>query len=440
MNTELLETAVIVASVRKPEAAEAAIKAGITTAAFRSNNAATVWKAIDKLESSDENERDSAIALQLPPEALEWWFNASERVEAIGAWRLWLSELCAIVRRLETAKALRTAEQRLAAGEDHEEIEAELLAARERISKITMEPSNNQRAIADTVLAEIDAVLRRLAGGELDEKDILRTLDWFIPEIARKFGEIRPTDQIVVAGRPGWGKSSFARCQVLHVLSRGGSAMIQTGEMGPEEVCACLAATAAGVSSDMRATASELRQLRDSVANLRSLMGERLFISAETSLSAIEREYDRFARENVKTGLPALVVVDYLQLVDARLGRSSKREEEVATVSRRLKQSAIRCQVPCMALSQLNRDGARDEPSLHHLRESGAIEQDANKVLFIYGRDEDMDKHPRPVKLKCAKNRNGPVGCIDLMFSPKTTDFHMMADPSHGWTTEANPF
>jgi replicative DNA helicase len=123
------------------------------------------------------------------------------------------------------------------------------------------------------------------------------------------------------------------------------------------------------------------------------------------------------SEQNIK-----LLIVDYLQLADAGR-RFDSRVQEVSFVSQGLKNLARELQIPVLALSQLSRAveqrGGSKRPQLSDLRESGAIEQDSDVVMFIYREDESEDlieTSQRMMKLSIAKHRNGPVGDIDLMF------------------------
>jgi replicative DNA helicase len=121
-----------------------------------------------------------------------------------------------------------------------------------------------------------------------------------------------------------------------------------------------------------------------------------------------------------------LVVVDYLQLMSAEVGRrkDATREQEVTAVSRGLKALAKDLKVPVVALSQFNRAlKPNEEPTLAHLRESGAIEQDANVVLLIHRPDGQTVAHEGDVRILIAKNRGGPKGAVTLKWHPTETRF-----------------
>jgi len=138
-------------------------------------------------------------------------------------------------------------------------------------------------------------------------------------------------------------------------------------------------------------------------------------------------------RLKVEHGL-GLIIVDYLQLMRGR-GKSERREQEISEISRSLKGLAKEIRVPVIALSQLNRSvetrTGNKRPTLADLRESGAIEQDADVIIFLY-RDEvynkDSDKNKGLAEIIVAKQRNGPTGDIPLSFLSYCTSFENYSD------------
>src|SRR5262249_7721092 len=131
----------------------------------------------------------------------------------------------------------------------------------------------------------------------------------------------------------------------------------------------------------------------------------------------------------------ALLVVDYLQLITAR-GRFGNRQEEVSSISRALKGLAKELGIPVLVLSQLSRTPERDErgPQLSDLRESGAIEQDADVVMFIYRphffKAGATPEEPEETDLRVAKQRNGPTDTVKFVFRSKFTRFEEAAPDS----------
>ncbi|MEG0227425.1 MAG: DnaB-like helicase C-terminal domain-containing protein, partial [Lachnospiraceae bacterium] len=123
-----------------------------------------------------------------------------------------------------------------------------------------------------------------------------------------------------------------------------------------------------------------------------------------------------------------LIIIDYLQLMSGRAGGSESRQQEISEISRSLKGLARELSVPVIALSQLSRaveQRPEHRPMLSDLRESGAIEQDADVVMFIY-RDDYYNKdteHPNQAEIIIAKQRNGPIGTVNLTWLPNYTKF-----------------
>ena len=158
-----------------------------------------------------------------------------------------------------------------------------------------------------------------------------------------------------------------------------------------------------------------------------------LFIddSAGVSISDIRAKCRRFKMKYPELGL---ILIDYLQLIEDR--SSNDRNQQISTISRGLKAIARELDVPIIALSQLSRkveDRTDKRPMLSDLRESGAIEQDADVVMFIY-RAEYYDKENPELKNKAqiivAKQRNGPTGDFELIFQGATTKFKNKVNPN----------
>jgi replicative DNA helicase len=171
----------------------------------------------------------------------------------------------------------------------------------------------------------------------------------------------------------------------------------------------------------------DMRKLTRAASHIEDL---RVFIddSPVLSVSDISAKSRRLDREQKLT----LIVVDYIQLIQGR-GREERREQEVADISRSLKLLAKELNVPVIALSQLNRGPetrTNKRPMLADLRESGAIEQDADVVIFIY-RDEVYDENSSDIGIAeviLAKQRNGPIGTVRLQFEGRYTRFNDLSE------------
>src|ERR1700730_5098967 len=233
---------------------------------------------------------------------------------------------------------------------------------------------------------------------------------------------------IIIAGRPGMGKTSFALNMAQHVAIRERRAVgIFSLEMGQQELALRILCSEADISfSRLRAGRVSQKEWTRIVQTVRSNADSPLYIddSANPSLLEVASKARRLKAEK---GL-ALLVLDYLQLMQAG-GRYENRNLEIAAISRGLKQLAQELDIPVLALSQLSRQperrGSDHRPQLADLRESGSIEQDADLVAFIY-RDEiynPSEENKGLAELIIAKHRNGETGTVELVFLGDTTSF-----------------
>jgi replicative DNA helicase len=237
---------------------------------------------------------------------------------------------------------------------------------------------------------------------------------------------------IVIAARPGIGKSSFAVNIARNVAVAGEPVAIFSLEMSRWEI-------------GMRLLCAEARVPWDRIRNKRVGPNDWTAVvqAAETLHDAPLSIVDagnvnivdiRAKARRMKTGRRglSLLIVDYLQLMGhPGMGgrRPDSRQQEIAEISRSLKLLAKELKIPVIAISQLNRNPesrADKRPQLSDLRESGAIEQDSDVVMFIHRDDADPEKK-RQAELIVSKHRNGPTGSIPLNFEPSLTQFRNAA-------------
>jgi replicative DNA helicase len=243
----------------------------------------------------------------------------------------------------------------------------------------------------------------------------------------------QPADFIIIAGRPSMGKTAFALNIAQHVaVEDGGPALIFSLEMSKEQLVQRLVCAEARVDSHLVRTGF----LKDSdwkriVAAAGRLAEAPLFIDDTANLSVLEARA-KARRVKAEHGLK-LVVIDYLQLMQGRW-RAENRQQEIAEISRSLKALAKELEIPVVALSQLSRAvEARGEssPRLSDLRESGALEQDADVIMFLHRpglyKDDPPDEERNRTELKIGKQRNGPTGNIELVFKAEYTRFEPLA-------------
>jgi replicative DNA helicase len=238
---------------------------------------------------------------------------------------------------------------------------------------------------------------------------------------------------IIVAGRPGMGKTTFAMNVAQHVAIRQQKTVgVFSLEMGQQELALRILASESEVKfSKLRSGLYSQSEAIQLIETMKTISRSPLFIDDSASPSILEVA-SKARRLKAEKDL-ALLVIDYLQLMQAG-GRFENRNLEIAAITRAFKQLAKELDIPVILLSQLSRQperrGGDHKPQLADLRESGAIEQDADVVLFVY-RDivynEEAD--PREAELIIAKNRNGEIGEVALVFFGEHTKFLSRAAP-----------
>ena len=241
---------------------------------------------------------------------------------------------------------------------------------------------------------------------------------------------MQPSELIILAARPGMGKTALA----LNIAYNAVKKTIEKGkpkgtlifslEMSKAALATRLLSLEAGVNGKRlkggsALTARETESLVDAASRLSEMP---IFIDDSTGISPLDIKV-KCRRVNKENEL-GLIVIDYLQLMEGSR-RSDSREQEIASISRTLKGLAKEMNVPVLALSQLNRQteiGNKNlRPQLSNLRESGAIEQDADIVMFIHSeRDKETDLPIANAEVIIAKQRNGPTGIVIYIFRRNT--------------------
>ena len=238
----------------------------------------------------------------------------------------------------------------------------------------------------------------------------------------------QPSDLLIVAGRPAMGKTAFALNVAANAsLHQGVGVAVFSLEMATEQLVLRLLCSEARVDHARLRTGhlkeSEFPELVTAAGRLRDAP---VYIDDTPALSVLEvrAKTRRLLRD--KSSKLGLVVIDYLQLMRGH-GDSPNREQEISEISRSLKALAKELTVPVVAISQLNRrveERSDKRPVMADLRESGAIEQDADVIMFVYRDDAyDPKKNPGLAEVIVAKQRNGPVDTVQLTFLKEYTRF-----------------
>ncbi len=244
-----------------------------------------------------------------------------------------------------------------------------------------------------------------------------------------KLSGLQPSDLVLIAARPSMGKTAFALNIAQYVaFKKNKGVAIFSLEMSKEQLVNRLFALESQVDSQALRTGNLKDSDWEKLIEGAGIIGKSNLIIDDTpglSVSELRSKCRKYKLEhNIE-----LVIIDYLQLMAGSVGkRSESRQQEISEISRSLKALARELNVPVVAISQLSRavESRPDKrPMLSDLRESGAIEQDADVVMFIY-RDEyynkDSDKK-KQAEIIIAKQRNGPIGTVDLAWLADYTKF-----------------
>ena len=277
-----------------------------------------------------------------------------------------------------------------------------------------------------------------------------------LSDFDKKIGGLHKSDLIIIAGRPSMGKTAFATNIASHISktsnNKNKNVLFFSLEMSSEQLATRLLGELAQLSSENIRTGNlsknNFSKLLESSESLKKL---NLFIddSPALNISAIRTRARRLKR---KFGLD-LIILDYLQLLSGESKFNDNRVQEISDITRGLKAIAKEFDIPVVALSQLSRkveDREEKRPQLADLRESGAIEQDADLVVFLYREEyylartepqEGTDKHEiwtskmekvhNIAEAIIAKHRHGPISKVKLHFNPTWTKFSDLADNNH---------
>ena len=299
-------------------------------------------------------------------------------------------------------------------------------------------------AIADKKIGDGFVSLRDLAQGSLDTIEKLHARKELVTGVPTGFTDLdeitsglQPSDLIIVAARPSMGKTSLVLNIAQHVGTKTDMTVgVFSLEMSKEQLFRMLTAEARIDAHRLRGGFLGERDWGKLAQAIGTLSESKIYIDDTPSIGVLEMRA-KCRRLASQHGLD-LVIIDYVQLMQGR-GRFENRTLELGSISRSLKGLAKELRVPIVLLSQLSRateSRSDHRPQLSDLRESGALEQDADVVIFIYREDQYGDKNAPPTdaqgtaELIIGKQRNGPTGVVKLAFIREFTRFENLA-PGH---------
>lgn len=244
-----------------------------------------------------------------------------------------------------------------------------------------------------------------------------------------KLSGFQPSDFILIAARPSMGKTAFVLNIAQYMAFKKNKAVaIFSLEMSKEQLVNRLFSLESQVDAQSLRTGNMKDSDWEKLIEGAGVIGQSKLIIDDTPGISISELRSKCRKYKLEHGLD-IIIIDYLQLMTGSVGKSSEsRQQEVSDISRQLKGLARELNVPVVSLSQLSRavESRPDKrPMLSDLRESGAIEQDADVVMFIY-RDEYYNKDSefkKQAEIIIAKQRNGPVGTVNLAWLGEYTKF-----------------
>jgi replicative DNA helicase len=325
-----------------------------------------------------------------------------------------------------------------------------LIHATHNIQQRALEGEDGADTILDNAESSIFAIAEdRIKAGLIPVKDIVRDnferlekifregksitgVSTGYTELDKLLSGLQPSELLILAARPSQGKTALALNFAENIAIRAGQPVAFFSlEMSKESLLQRLVASVAQIDAHkFRSGHLSREDWRRMTEALGTISSAPLWIddAGSTSVLEIGAKARRLKRDK---GL-AMVVVDYLQLITGR-GRFNNRQEEVSSISRGLKGLAKELQLPVLVLSQLTRAPEREErgPQLSDLRESGAIEQDADVVMFIYrphwAKMEASPEERDQAEIQVAKQRNGPTDKVRFVFRSRLTRFEEAA-------------
>jgi replicative DNA helicase len=291
-----------------------------------------------------------------------------------------------------------------------------------------------------SVFSTLDEVMREVkekTEKNRDKKGGITGLRTGFSNLDQLTAGLQPEELVILAARPSMGKSAFAMNLALNVAKRNkdgqAGVAIFSLEMSNEQLASRMLSSESNIENNKiktgNLTAREWQFLEGGIQSL-----SRLNVSFDDSAAVTVADIRAKCRKLSQQGKLDFVVIDYLQLIKGD-DRSGNRQEEVAKISRGLKQMARELKIPILALSQLSRDVEKREdkrPVLADLRESGSIEQDADIVMFLFRKDyyeRKEESRTGEVELSIAKNRQGMAGVVlGYRFDTEFSRFTAQAD------------
>jgi replicative DNA helicase len=423
-----IEDAVLSAIIQEPEEwFQIAVARGVRQKTFNGVTRQTIWKHIvlimestgnlDEVQLAQSILKDSDPVIdQVKNDLYRQIMIIVGRVEVITNFLSWIALL---LKNWKQRSLLRIMEEfKTVSVDKYQDLRKEL----DEVEKIG---SSVEAVKIDNILPGLLEKIRRLKAKE----KLTGAIAWPLIDANVAFGEIEPEEFCVIAARPSVGKSSLAAQIAGNIIREGGNIVFHYLESSIQSLILKMASQES--KADIRLLYEQSDQKYDElnrcIMRISEKYGKKLFIYQSQSISEMEASNTEAER---KTGSLTAIFVDYIQLIDSG-SEKENRATQIGSITRKLKHWTSKYRCPVIALAQLNRDveKAGRFPLLSDLRESGSIEQDADRVVFIHRKKLNADKEDQDrfnyqeYFIIQAKMRDGPTDYINAVFCKPWTLF-----------------
>ena len=302
---------------------------------------------------------------------------------------------------------------------DVEEVSEPEIYIEKKIKELTEinQDGEEEKTFLDIVCETSEVIeKKRLQGTEYDYKYFTGIFD-----LDKATNGLHEEELTIIGARPGVGKTTFALQVAYKIAKKGMSVAIISLEMSETQIVQKLISKVSNVDSNKLRTGKLTTLEQEKIAIAEGEISDLPFF-INTRVRSIQ-EIETYARRLKNKNNLGLLIIDYIQLVKSK-NKFNSREQEVAEISRSLKLLSLELKIPIIGLCQLNRNAARTEPTLADLRESGAIEQDADNVIFIYKENENEEPQlVENVVIDLQKQRAGGLAKVTVRFDKKVSEF-----------------
>lgn len=378
---------------------------------FISDRNKKIINAINKLKA--EKKEISVLSVQSMIKAnqkqvIEYIANLHEYVYATNAESIY-NQLISLSKK---RKLLAISEEMIRDINDIENIDVFI---QDNIKKMNKIAEINEKE--KTFLEQVVDVTTEIEKNSLEKPDY--SLYTGITDLDKITGGLHKQELTIIGARPGVGKTTLALQILEHIAEKGIETALISLEMSDKQIIQKILSKRTKVNGyKMRMGTLENDDLEK--IGIESVNISKLPIHLNTRARTIQH-IENIARKLKNKRNLGLLVIDYIQLIKNK-GKFNSREQEVADITRTLKLLSLELDIPIIGLCQLNRNATKQEPTLADLRESGAIEQDADNVIFLY-QDNESTESMVDVTLKLAKQRAGETGKIQLKFNKANSEF-----------------